>query len=570
MVGCLDGRCDPGDALRVSVYATAGDVLRYAATESACQQVLEVLGPLRVSRLFLEGRRGDDYVPPADLVRARRFFERHGIRCSGAIATVPGAHFGTRQNEGLGWLNWESSKTQADVAAFFAENAPLFTELIVDDFFCTGDRSPASAQARQQRSWNQYRRDLLVSLIDPLMLEPIRRAGAPARLIIKFPQWYDRFQIFGYDPPRMAAAFSQVWVGTEVRNPKTRRMGFVQPTEGYVNFRWLSSIAGDKVVGAWFDHIECTPQNFVDQAFQSVLAGARELTLFHLGDLVEGHAGDRLLAAQIPELTELAAKVHSARREGIPFYKPAGSDAEENVYLMDYLAMLGLPILPVADFPNQACMVLLGAQAGADSDLTRKIHRHLQHGGSVALTPALIRKLGTEGEELAGLKVTPHPAPALGTEFIEAGPIPTRGGLAPPLEVDAGLVVTTADSQLQVRVNDVLVPLLTLRKAGNARVFTLNIRTFSERDFIEAQEWLLAPKLLGWSQLPQRLADRIREELFAPPDLRLEAPAGVGLYSFETGDVLYNFHETPVAVRLRDHRLELKPHQCLWRSRAVP
>ena len=48
------------------------------------------------------------------------------------------------------------------------------------------------------------------------------------RLIIKFPQWYDRFHLFGYDPPRMAEAFDKVWVGTEVRNPLTRRGGLNQ------------------------------------------------------------------------------------------------------------------------------------------------------------------------------------------------------------------------------------------------------------------------------------------------------------------------------------------------------
>jgi hypothetical protein len=51
-------------------------------------------------------------------------------------------------------------------------------------------------------------------------------------------------------------------------------MGFVQPTQGYMNYRWLTDVIGDKVEAAWFDHIECTAQNFVDQAWQSVLAGA--------------------------------------------------------------------------------------------------------------------------------------------------------------------------------------------------------------------------------------------------------------------------------------------------------
>ncbi|NUQ11759.1 MAG: PD40 domain-containing protein, partial [Gemmatimonadaceae bacterium] len=341
-------------SLRISVYATAGDVLRHLGSDEQCERVLAALKPLGVSRLFLEGRRGDEYVPAAQLGRVRDFFLRHQIQSAGAIATVPGADFGIRQNEALGWLNWTTEKTQRDVAAFFAENAPVFDELIVDDFFCTADTSPVSAAERGPREWGEYRRELLVSLIQPVMLQPARRAHPSVRLIIKFPQWYDRFHLFGYDPVRMAAPFDQVWVGTEVRNPQTRRMGFVQPTEGYINFRWLRSAAGSKVRGAWFDHIECTAQNFVDQAFQSVLAGARELTLFRLGDLMENHPGDALLAAKLPELRDLAGKVGLQNPRGIAFYKPPDSDAGENLYLMDYLAMIGLPVLPAAAYPERS------------------------------------------------------------------------------------------------------------------------------------------------------------------------------------------------------------------------
>lgn len=316
----VSGSVAAGDTdapLRMSVYCTAGDLQQHLATEESRQKVLRVLLPLKISRLFLEGRRGDQHAPTNLLHEVRRFFNGHGIDCSGGIATVPGASFGTRQNSTLGWLNWESAKTQAEVARFFAENAPLFEELIVDDFYCTADTTAESERSRGARSWGEYRRDLLVSLIQPMMIDSTRKARQETRLILKFPQWYDRFHLFGYDPARMIPQFDQIWVGTEVRDPKTRRMGFVPPTEGYMNFRWLASQAPGKVHGAWFDHIECTAQNFVDQACQSVLAGAVELTLFHLGDLVAQHPGDELLARRLPELFKLADRVRHETRRGI-------------------------------------------------------------------------------------------------------------------------------------------------------------------------------------------------------------------------------------------------------------
>ena len=101
----------PAVSLQLSVYCTAGDVTHYLATAEARQQVLRVLQPLKVVRVFLEGRRGDQYVSPAQLRELRDWFAAQGIQCSGGIATVAGANFGQRQQGGLEWLNWESQKS---------------------------------------------------------------------------------------------------------------------------------------------------------------------------------------------------------------------------------------------------------------------------------------------------------------------------------------------------------------------------------------------------------------------------------------------------------------------------
>ncbi|MCP5518050.1 MAG: hypothetical protein H7A45_21885 [Verrucomicrobiales bacterium] len=535
----------PGD-LRLSLYATAGDILRHLATDEQRARALRQLGPLPVSRIFLEGRRGDEYVPPALLRTVRGFLEEHGIETAGGIATVPGSQFGVRQNEGLGWLNWQNPETRADVAAFFTENAPLFEELIVDDFFCTGDTSPESGAARGTRSWGEYRRDLLVSLIDPIMLRPARAANPDIRLILKYPQWYDRFHLFGYDPERMSVPFDQIWVGTEVRDPATRRMGFVQPTEGYMNFRWLTSVAGDKVTGAWFDHIECGATHFVDQAFQSVLAGARELTLFRFGDVMEGHPGDSLLAQKWGELLVLAGRVRHATREGVVFYKPVNSDPRDNLYLADYLGMLGLPILPEASFPSGAGVVFLGAQAAADPAVLTRARAVLQGGGTVIVTPAFLRAAGGAADELAGLEVGAASEPVAATQCEVRGRIVT---LPMPLDADGAVRQLDATVRIMAAVGDRRIPLLATRPVAGGHVVCLNIRTFSEDDFRQAGEWLLAPRALGWSQLADPVANEVRALCLAPLGVRFEAPSGVALHLFGSDRCVYNFHDVPIRFR---------------------
>lgn len=380
-------------ALKISVYATAGGVQQLLATPESRQRAAEAMRRLGVTRVVLEGRRGDEFVPPETLSELRRQLSALGFETSGGIATVPGKSFGVRQQGALGWLNWEAAATRKGVEEYFRTNAAVFDELVVDDFYCTMDTSPESEQARAGRDWGVYRRDLLTGLIRPMMVEPARQAKARVRMVIKFPQWYDRFHLFGYDPLRMPALFDSVWVGTEVRNPKTQRMGFVQPTEGYMNYRWLTDVIGGKVEAAWFDHIECTAQNFLDQAWQSVLAGARELVLFNLTDVVRGHPGQALFQKALPELQAAARRVQGKPLQGVAFYKPPNSDPGDNRYLMDYLGMLGIPVVPASTYPSQSRAVILGVQAAHDSALLEKVGTHLKTGVRVAMTVSLMERV---------------------------------------------------------------------------------------------------------------------------------------------------------------------------------
>ena len=549
------------DNLRVGVYCTAGDVQHYLATPAARQRVLRAIQPLSVARLFLEGRRGDEYVAPNQLRAIREFFATNGIACSGGIATVPGADFGTRQTGDLAWLNWESPKTRAGVAQFFTENAPVFEELIVDDFFATGDTSPASEAARGSRSWGDYRRDLLVSLIEPLIVQPTRKANPHARLIIKFPQWYDRFHLFGYDPARMARPFAEVWVGTEVRDPQTQRMGFVQPTEGYMNFRWLTSVAGKKVRGAWFDHIECRAQNFVDQAYGSVLAGARELTLFHLGDLLTPHPGDQMLAERMPELQKLAERMRGKTPRGIAFYKPPGAESAENMYLADYLGMIGLPILPVAQYPNEAKVAFLPVQAAGDGQLLDQMQRHLKRGATLVVTPALLRTLGPAAASLAGVSVGATCEPAAAGAVEIAGKTTT---LDAPLELDAAMQADAGEVLMTAALPDCKVPFLTRKAVGRGELLVLNVRTFSEQDFRDTGEWLLAPKRRGLPIIPQTLADAIRVRLLSPLRVDFQSPSGVQLVLYGKEAWVYSFRDDAACLQFGKTKLVLPAHQWLW------
>ncbi|MCS7315493.1 MAG: hypothetical protein RMI94_09690 [Bryobacterales bacterium] len=538
--------------LRMSVYVTAGGVEKYLGEPANRQRAVQAMKALKIARVFLEGRRGDEYVSPERMREIADALRREGFVVSGGIATVPGHTFGVRQNGGLNWLNYEAEKTRKDIATYFRQHAPLFDELIVDDFYCTADTTPESERSRAERSWADYRQDLLVSLAEPMMLTPARAARPGIRVTVKYPQWYDRFHLFGYNPRRLSQYFDAVWVGTETRNPETPRMGYVQPTQGWINFRWIRAIAGEKVRGAWFDHIDCTAQNFLDQAYQSVLAGARELTLFHLGDLIAGHPGDALLAARLPDLETLASRILGREPQGIAFYKPPASDADENLYLMDYVAMLGLPLVPAADYPRRAQVAMLGAQAAKDPRVAEHVRAHLDAGATLVVTPALLRRVRPLAEA-AGVRVTAEAQPTrVAIVHLDGGSL----ALGTPIEVDAGLSAAGATVLMAGTGPAGRLPLLTRR----GRLLVWNIRTFNEEDFRQAGEWLLPPRPLGWVRLPDRVVNELRLRLLEPMKLRLEAPPRVAFYDFDGLRCFYNFRDETATVRLDGKAFEVAGH----------
>jgi hypothetical protein len=150
---------------------------------------------------------------------------------------------------------------------------------------------------------------MLTEIALSVFINPAKAKNPDITMIIKYPQWYDRFHQFGYDVATEPALFDKVYVGTETRGQYTQRYGFVQPYEGFINFRWISTLAGDKIGAAWFDHGDCNEFDFIEQAYQSVLAGAKELVIFNFDSFITGHPGHHLLRQDFEKLADLAAAV---------------------------------------------------------------------------------------------------------------------------------------------------------------------------------------------------------------------------------------------------------------------
>jgi hypothetical protein len=472
-----------------------------------------------------------------------------GFEIVGGIATVPGPDFGVRQEARYGWFNWQNEKTQNDLRKVMEDIAPIFDSFIVDDFLCTADTSLESKAAQGERSWSQYRRDLLTELQSSLFIDPLRKVNPDIHMIIKYPQWYDRFHLFGYDVVRETELYDQVWVGTETRNMNTQRFGFVQPYEGFVNYRWLASISGNKIGGSWFDHIECDRNDFIDQAWQSVLAGSQELCLFNYFNIINGHEGHHLLRMDFHHLADLAKTVKEFPVEGVFAYKPPNSDAGGDLYIMDYIGMFGIPLVPVSQYPDDAEVVFLPTQAATDVDIFKKIQKSLRNGTRIILTTGFLASAseGSELSKMAGI-APPVISKSLKAQYVIANDKNVELDL--PLEMESRLAVSKAEVILEALDDSGKIPYLTRNKENN--LFVLNAHTFSQADFDAVGEVLLCPKPLGMLKLPAQWANKIREVFNAPLHLHMDAPVKVSLQTLGNGDiVIHNYNDEEIEARLK-------------------
>jgi hypothetical protein len=537
--------------LRLSVYATAGSVVKMADSEPARGEALDAMSRLGISGIYIEVYRSGMVVPPEKLIAVRDFFRNNGVTVAGGIATVPGKDFGVAADTGLHWFNFEAPETQQALAQVMRQSAPVFDTFIVDDFLCSGDTSEISNQARGDRSWSEYRRDLMVQVSKEVLIGPAKEANPSIKMIIKYPQWYDLFHVYGYEIAREPALYDGVRVGTETRGALTQRYGFVQPYEGFVNYRWIAAQSAGKIGGAWFDHGDCGEFDFIDQAWQSVAAGAPELILFHLGDIVEGHPDHARLRQDFNALADLAAVVRDNPVVGTVAYKPPNSDAGDDLYILDLIGMLGVSVVPSPVFPSDAATIFLPTQAAADPDIAQKVDSALEAGRHIIVTPGFIAKLADPDAmaRLAGL-AAPMVLQPLKAETVPVG----QGQVAVEngLDFASDLKVAGAEVMLEAPAGGHNVPFLTSFPVNGGRMSVLNTRTFSQADFDAAGEVLLSPRPLGLMHLPAKWADCVRTELMRESTWHFRGPVRVACQQLgRKGWLIQNYN---------DHAIEATMH----------
>jgi len=567
--------------LQLSVYVTAHTVEQVFSTEAGRREAVSVLNCNGISKVYVEVYRSGMLVSHERLENTISFLKNNGFEVVGGIATLPGGDIGVAQDGPLTWLNWQNPKTQTDMKKIMEDAAPLFDTFILDDFFCTADTSLESKLAKGERSWSEYRRSMLTEIAQSVFINPAKTKNPDITMIIKYPQWYDRFHQFGYDVATEPALFDGVWVGTETRGQYTQRYGFVQPTEGFINYRWISTLAGDKIGAAWFDHGDCNETDFIEQAWQSVLAGAKELVIFNFDSFVTGHPGHHLLRQDFEKLADLSAAVAKNPVQGTVAYKPANSDAGADLYIIDFIGMMGISLVPDSKYPENASVIFLPTQAATDFLIADKVEKSLNEGKKVMMTAGFLAK-AKNGEKLAKLAGISYP---LVPEQISTQIVLNEDktdSLKFSLQTDYRLVPVDGSVLLQTAGNNT--PFLVQNQAKNIAV--INTHTFSQADFDAVGEVLLCPRQLGLLELPKSWINQIRSAFYTEGNMVLDAPSRVTFQQLADGSfVVHNYNQEnttvvfgnpnrvqysngftgqPVSGTDREIRLNMAPRSRIW------
>ncbi|HZR21199.1 MAG TPA: hypothetical protein VFE51_28210 [Verrucomicrobiae bacterium] len=392
---------------RFSTLFTSHDVREYLSKDEKLQAAVAWCKTTGVTKVYLEEFRDGYQAERTVLENAREKFRGARFEVSGCVTT-------TRVGKpSTGWKEvaccYTDQATQDKLQAIFEYAASLFDEIMIDDFWFTDCTCPACESARKARTvtvgekiypvtgdtWEDYRCELMLRVSQDRLLGPAKRVNPKARLIVKYPQWYDNFHVRGYDVSRETAAFDRIWVGTETRDFQDKQWGGTPQYEAYFIMRWLGGIGGAKCGGGWYDPYGTTPQTYLEQARQTILGGGRESMLFEYSSLLRetGPKNIEALRAALPELLAAAKEVPRRHPIGLAAYKPPNSHPQQEPRVFDFVGMLGLPLVPCHEFPTNAPAAFFSIHAVKDSDFVAKLDGFVKSGKPVLLTDGLEKAL---------------------------------------------------------------------------------------------------------------------------------------------------------------------------------
>jgi len=406
----------------VAVYVRAYEVEKMQDPAWREETWATISRQVKVDKIYLETHR-DRIIPDgAALEEIKRFFADKGVQTAAGIALV------VSESNRFETPCYTDPEDRALVRRVIEHSARHFDEIILDDFFFTNTKRDSDIASKGERSWSQFRIELMRDVARELILRPARAVNPNVRLTIKFPNWYEHFPGCGYDLEEEPRLFDRIYTGTETRQPAYNAQR-LQQYESYGIVRYFENIAPGRNAGGWVDQGDARyADRYAEQLWLTMFAKAPEMTLFAYHELlrplpvawrgawqdekptfdfdtmvaghpeIEGHFGPALTTARVAgiALEQADAVVGKLGNPiGVAAYKPYHSTGED--FLHNYLGMIGIPMDIRPEFPTDAPTLLLTEAAKSDPKIVDRIREQLCAGKTVVITSGLLNALQDRG-----------------------------------------------------------------------------------------------------------------------------------------------------------------------------
>ena len=540
-----------------SVYARVFEVLKMKDPVWLKTTFGQMNQHLKIDKIYLETHRDMTVIDEDALEPIIRFFKDRGIKTAGGI-TVTVSEPNNFQT--YCYTNPEHRKKLKQVVEMTARH---FDELILDDFFYTSCKCEKCIAAKGDKSWSQFRMDLLTEAAKTLVVGPAKAVNPKIRVVIKYPNWYEHFQGLGFDLERGPKIFDGIYTGTETRDSVMTDQ-HLQEYESYEIFRYFENIAPGRNGGGWVDtYGSNTADRYAEQLWLTLLAKAPEMTMFDYmqmglpitkklrgkwqgtgtsfdfdamikpymdGDKYKKDANMSLVAATaLRQIDPILG--HLGNPVGLKSYKPFHSTGED--FLHNFVGMIGVPMDLRPEFPAGEGLILLTESAKFDPDIVSKIKKQLFAGKDVVITSGLLRALEGKGlEDIVELRYTNRKA--LVNEY-KAG----WGGL---IKGEKQILIPqiqylTNDSWEQISALDSGLgwPILLRADYANGNLYVLTI----------------PDNFADLYNLPEGVLNKIRDTLSKQHFVRLHGPAKISIFLYDNNTaVVHSFRDEPANIKL--------------------
>jgi hypothetical protein len=432
---------------KVSIYTRAYEVQSMTDPAWLDSTWNIISSQMKVDKIYLETHRDLNIVKADDMKRIIKFFKDRGVEVAGGIT------YTISEANNFQTFCYKNPEERAKAKEIIELTASLFDEIILDDFFFTDCKCDYCVEAKGNRTWTDYRLELMDDAALNVILGPAKKVNKNVKVVIKYPNWYDHFPALGFDLDFGPKHFDGIYTGTETRDA-VRSNQHLQPYESYLIWRYFDNLNPGHNGGGWVDTGGMRyMERYAEQLWLTVFAKAPEMTFFDyrqmLGGLRSSYRGpwqdaggtsfnyDEMMkpvninGKEVTPTTMARAAGYTMEQVdrtigllgnpiGVKSYKPYQSTGEE--FLQNYFGMIGIPMDIVPEFPTDANMVILTEQAAADADIIKKMDKHLRSGKDITITAGFLRAMKGKGiESIVDLEYTDRKALVSG--FMTGGQI---------------------------------------------------------------------------------------------------------------------------------------------------